>query len=73
MTDQWTDPADALFTNPDWEDPFPDEELEWCASDMGGPEYWMAFDEVFYGVFEMDGSWASTDFYAPRARFVSDR
>ena len=72
MTDPWTDTADALFTNPDWEDPFPYEDVEWWPSDMAGPEFWMAFDE-FFGVFEMDGSWATTDFYAPRARFVSDR
>lgn len=71
MTDPWTDPADALFTNPDWEDPFPEWEEEnpsgWPKT-LAGPEWemasWVAFDVIFE---------IGTDFYAPRARWVADR
>ena len=72
MTDPWTDPADALFTNPDWEDPFPYEE-GWPV-ELAGPEYLMAV-YASYGAKQVPpfGAWVDDDFYAPRARWVSDR
>ena len=69
MTDPWTDPEDALFTNPDWEDPFPYEEADapWWLGAGVTPEFLLAFEESLF--VEM----GEPDFYAPRARWVADR
>ena len=71
MTDIWMDPADALFTNPDWEDPFPYEE-GWPV-ELVGPEYLMALGLLPWEFDGYEGVWCPPDFYAPRARWVSDR
>ena len=63
----WTDPMDELFTNPDWEDPFPMDDAPWWAFVGVTPAYTAAFEELC--LVEM----GEPDFYAPRARWTSDR
>ena len=70
MTD-WTEPDRSEER---WLQPWEDGEFT-SSSDClwgEGPEFWMAMDEVL-GWFDLDGGHFTTDFFTPRARWVSDR